>query len=158
MALRFLSPIHKATRQIGAYLETHCSDLGLTTTEGHMLSYLRSYSPAPVSELHRVFGVKRSTLTSMLDRLAAHRWVERRPSNRDRRVTLVSLTEEGSSKAEGVQAALDALEAEIVAKTKPQDLEGFYQVLSAVSAVTEVSVTGDRQSARSEPQDKEDVR
>jgi len=139
-------------------METHCSDLGLTTTEGNMMSYLRSYSPAPVSELHRVFGVKRSTLTSMLDRLAARRWVERRPSDRDRRVTLVSLTDEGSARAEGVQAALDALEAEIVAKTKPQDLEGFYQVLSAVSAVTEVSVTGDRESARSEPQDEEDVR
>ena len=157
MALRFLSPIHKATRQIGVYLETHSSDLGLTTTEGHMLSYLRSYSPAPVSELHRVFGVKRSTLTSMLDRLAARRWVERRPSNRDRRVTLVSLTEEGSTRAEGVQAALDALEAEIGAKTNPQDLEGFYRVLSAIAEATDVTVTDDRESAGSVTREEENA-
>ena len=131
MALRFLSPIHKANRQIALSLEEACADADLSATEGHMLSYLRSYTPSAVSELHRVFGVKRSSLTSMLDRLESRGWIARDVSSRDRRVVLVSLTDRGRSRAERVQTAVEELEALIGAELTSADLEGFYAVLSA---------------------------
>ena len=140
MALRFLSPIHKAYRQIAIYLEERSSDLDLNTTEGHTLSYLRSYSPAPVSELHRVLGIKRSTLTSVLDRLEARGWLGRQPSGRDRRVILVGLTDMGRVEADRVQETVERLEAEIGARIAPGDLEGFRAVVSAIAAVTEAVV------------------
>lgn len=106
-----------------------------------MLSYLRSYSPSPVSELHRVFGVKRSTLTSMLDRLASRGWVAREPSARDRRVILVSLTDAGRTRADRIQTGIEELEARIGAELTPADLEGFYAVMSAIDAATDVTVS-----------------
>jgi DNA-binding MarR family transcriptional regulator len=106
-----------------------------------MLSYLRSYSPSPVSELHRVFGIKRSTLTSMLDRLASRGWLARSPSTRDRRVILVSLTEGGRVRADRIQTAVDELEARIGADLNEEELAGFYAVMSAIGAATQVTVT-----------------
>jgi DNA-binding MarR family transcriptional regulator len=137
MALRFLSPIHRAYLQIAIYVEERCSDLDLNTSEGHTLSYLRSYSPAPVSELHRALGIKRSTLTSVLDRLESRGWLGRQPSRRDRRVILVGLTDAGRVEADRVQETVERLEADIGARLGPGDLEGFRTVISTIAAVTE---------------------
>ena len=139
MALRFLSPIHQAYRQIAEYVENRCSDLGLNTTELHAMSYLRSYSPAPVSELHRALGIKRSTLTGVLDRMQARGWVERRPSHRDRRVTLVVMTGAGRGQADRVQEAVERLEVEIGARLRSGDMEGFTAVVTAVGAAAETT-------------------
>lgn len=140
MALRYLSPIHKVYRQIAIHLEERCADLDLSATEGHTLSYLRSYSPASASELHRVLGVKRSTLTGLLDRLEARGWLSRRPSERDRRVTQVALTDVGRVEADRVQETVERLEADINARVEPADLAGFRAVVSAIAAATEVVV------------------
>jgi DNA-binding transcriptional ArsR family regulator len=85
MPLEFLSPLHKASRQITVYLEAHTRELGVSPGEGHFLSYLRSYSPAPVGELVRVFGIKQSTFTSLLDRLEKAGLIRREMNPGDRR-------------------------------------------------------------------------
>lgn len=144
MALRFLSPIHNATRQIELCLEGPCVALGLSTAEGHLLTYLRTYSPAPIHELHRVFGVKRSTLTSVFDRLVARGWIDRQPSRRDRRSVEISLTAEGRARADRVYEAIEKLEASIGASVDSDDLRGFNAVMSAVSAATAVTVAQNR--------------
>jgi DNA-binding MarR family transcriptional regulator len=158
MALRFLSPIHKAHRQIGLFLEGVCTDLGLNAMEGHLLSYLRSYSPAPIHELHRVFGIKRSTLTSVFDRFVSRGWIERRPSPRDRRSVEVSLTGEGRLRADRVHAAVEQLEASIGARVGPAELDGFYAVMSAISAVTDVTVVDRNDRATPGPEPPQEVR
>jgi len=155
MALRFLSPIHKAYRQISIFLEDRFSVLELSATEGHLLSYLRSYNPAPVSELHRVLGVKRSTLTSILDRLEARKWLAREHSRRDRRVILVGLTDAGRVEADRVRQTVEQLEAEIGARVGPDDWRGFGAVLSAIDAATEVVVARPTIGAEKSKQKKE---
>ena len=95
MALQFLSPLHKASRQLSVYLETHTRELGVSPSEGHVVTYLRSYAPAPVGELVRVFGMKRSTLTSMLDRLERDGLLRREVNPGDRRSFLVHVTDAG---------------------------------------------------------------
>ena len=93
MALKFLSPIHKSTRQIELYLEGRMAELGVSNPEGHLLSYLASYAPCPVGDLRRVFGYKGSTLTSMLDRLERRGLITRGAHPGDRRSFLVELSE-----------------------------------------------------------------
>ena len=72
---KFLSPIHKANRQVSLYFEEQMVDMELSPVEGHIVSYLKSYAPCPISELVRVFGLKQSTMTSMLDRLEQRRLI-----------------------------------------------------------------------------------
>src|SRR5688572_7892845 len=110
MPLQFLSPIHKAGRQIGLYLEGATVELGVSPAEGHLLSFLRTYAPCPVSELERVFGHKRSTLTSILDRLSDRGLLTRQVNADDRRSFTIELTPDGRKLAGKLQKVLEAFE------------------------------------------------
>ena len=138
MALDFLSPLHKASRQISVYLESHTRELGVSPAEGHVLTYLRSYAPTPIGDLVRVFGIKQSTFTSMLDRLQESGFVHRETNPADRRSFLVQLSAEGRALADRLNGCLAALEDEIRQHLKPKDMEGFRAVMSAVEEVTRV--------------------
>ena len=138
MALDFLSPLHKASRQLSVYLEDPARQPALSTAEGHLLSYLRSYAPAPIGELVRVFGIKQSTFTSMLDRLEQAGYVRREMNPGDRRSFLIHITDEGRDLAERGAHVLEALEDEIRARVTPRDVEGFHAVMRAVEEITQV--------------------
>lgn len=138
MALEFLSPLHKASRQISVYLEARTRELGVSPVEGHVLTYLRRYAPAPVGELVRVFGLKQSTLTSMLDRLERAGLVRREVNPEDRRSFLVHLTDAGRGLTGRLNRLLASLEREIREHVGAREVEGFHAVMAAVGKVTEV--------------------
>lgn len=140
MALRVLSPLHKASRQLSLHLEARTRALGVSPAEGHLLTYLRRYAPAPVGELARVFGTKQSTLTSILDRLERDRLLRRAPNPADRRSFLLRLTPKGRSLAGRLQRELVALEREIARRVTGREQAGFDAVMAAVDAVTGVRV------------------
>lgn len=138
MALQFLSPLHKASRQLSVYLESRTRELGLSPVEGHVLTYLRSYAPAPIAELVRVFGIKQSTFTSLLDRLEGAGLVRRELNPDDRRSFLIHLSDAGRELADRSNGLLEALEADIRAHVEPRDVEGFHAVMAAVERITRV--------------------
>src|SRR6185369_1703986 len=136
----FLSPMHKATRQIGLHFERRAKDSNLSPQEGHLLTYLRVYAPAPIGDLVRVFGVKASTMTSMLDRLESLGLTERKLNPDDRRSFMVSLTAHGKSTADEVQKFVEQTERDINKRVSKRDIEGFDAVMKAVAEVTGVTV------------------
>jgi DNA-binding MarR family transcriptional regulator len=140
MALEFLSPLHKASRQITMYLEDQTRELGVSPLEGHVLTYLRKYAPAPVGELVRVFGLKQSTFTSLLDRLERAGLVRREPNPADRRSFLVHLTERGRGLTARLNRLLEQLEDDIRARLRRAEAKGFQAVMAAVEDVTRVQV------------------
>jgi DNA-binding MarR family transcriptional regulator len=140
MALEFLSPLHKASRQITMYLEDQTRELGVSPLEGHVLTYLRKYAPAPVGELVRVFGVKQSTFTSLLDRLERDGLVRREPNPADRRSFLIHITERGRELTARLNRLLERLENDIRARLRRTEAKGFHAVMAAVEDVTRVQV------------------
>src|SRR5688500_5502630 len=110
MALQFLSPLHKASRQLSVYLEAPLGEPGLNPVEGHVLTYLHSYAPASIGELVRVFGIKQSTFTSLLDRLETAGLIRREMNPADRRSFLIHITQEGRTRAEQSNRVLLELE------------------------------------------------
>jgi DNA-binding MarR family transcriptional regulator len=138
--LRYLSPIHKAGRQLGVYFERKMAGTDLSPQEGHLLSYLRSYAPCAVGDLVTVFGLRGSTATSVLDRLEERELIVRQPNREDRRSFLVELTARGRRIAERVQQDVDALEAAIAKRVTRAQEEGFRAVIDAVAEVTEVTL------------------
>ncbi len=140
MPLQFLSPIHKASRQISIYLERATIELGVSPGEGHLLSYLRTYAPCPLSELERVFGHKRSTLTSMLDRLSDRALLTRHVNPDDRRSFTLELTPEGRKLAGKLQKLLEAFEKSVKERINDKQLAGFRVVMEAIADVTHVNV------------------
>jgi MarR family transcriptional regulator for hemolysin len=138
MALEFLSPLHKASRQISVYLETYTRELGVSPIEGHVLTYLRSYAPTSIGELVRVFGIKQSTFTSLLDRLEEAGFVRREINRDDRRSFLIHVSEAGRELAERLNRRLETLEDEIRQRVKLRDVQGFRAVMGAVEEITQV--------------------
>jgi DNA-binding MarR family transcriptional regulator len=140
MALEFLSPLHKASRQLTMYLESRTRHLGVSPLEGHVLTYLRKYAPVPVGELVRVFGLKQSTFTSLLDRLERAGLLRRQMNPRDRRSLLVHLTDRGRELTTRLNRLLEKLEDEIRGRVRRPDVNGFHAVMAAVDDLTRIRV------------------
>ncbi|UCG76043.1 MAG: MarR family transcriptional regulator [Gemmatimonadota bacterium] len=140
MTLRILSPIHKATRQIGLHLADKTTELGVSTDEAHLLSYLESYGPAPIYELQRVLGHRPSTLTGLLDRLEGRELVLRERNPEDGRSYLVSLTLSGSRLAHRVTRLVAQFEAAVLEGVDERALDGFRRVMEAIGGVTRIQV------------------
>ncbi len=127
MNLRLIFSIHRATHRIGLFIQRHDPDL--TQAEAHILCHLLESGDAAVSELHRAFAHRRSTLTSVLDRLVERRLVTRETSEKDRRSFIVRLTRAGKSKAAKIHRHLESLEAEVLRDAGPRSVDAFRQIV-----------------------------
>lgn len=121
-------------------------ELGVPARESHLLSYLRSYAPCRVGELGRVFGLKRSTLTSMLDRLERRGLLLRTLDGEDRRSLLVELTRRGKPLADRINTLVDRFERRALAAIPRRDLAGFEAVMRTVADITRVEVRPGRRA------------
>src|SRR4029077_6467620 len=115
MPLRFVPPIHRATHRIGLYLADLREDR-LSQGEAHILALLATSAPATIAELHRGLAHKRSTLTSILDRLAARGFVTRAAGADDRRTFVITPPTKGRRVATEVHRHLAALEQAVAAR------------------------------------------
>src|SRR5947209_4126795 len=115
MPLRFVHPVHRATHRIGLYLDA-LGEPGLTQGEAHILALLAQSSPASVADLHQGLAHKRSTLTSILDRLSDRGLVSRKSGEIDRRTFVISLTAKGRNLAQRVSRHLGKLENAVAAE------------------------------------------
>lgn len=139
---RFLSPLHRAGRQSAIYLEERLGDLEITGPECHLMSFVHVYGPCRIGELVRVFGYKKPTMTSMLDRLEARKLVRRTLSTEDRRSFEVTTTARGGRLADEARRRVERFDDEVVGSVSPRDLEGFRNVIRAVERITGVDVRG----------------
>lgn len=131
MALRLVPPIHRATHRIGLYL-AGLREHGLSQGEAHILALLSTSAPATIAELHRGLAHKRSTLTSILDRLAERGFITREVGAADRRTFVITPTAKGRDVARRVHAHLAGLEQAVARRVTSADLRGFTKVVSAV--------------------------
>ncbi len=128
--------LERATHAVGLWIERSLQDLRLNQAEAHVLGYLVHTQQCSINELHRSFGHKRSTLTSILDRLE-HRGLVRRSSHPlSRRLVMVQLTDDGRPLGERVGAALQLLDEVIIERSGGADVEAFLRVIRAIEEGT----------------------
>jgi DNA-binding MarR family transcriptional regulator len=131
MSLLLVPPIHRATHRIGLYLAGLRAS-GLSQGEAHILAHLAKSSPASISQLHRGLAHKRSTLTSILDRLVERRLVTREVGAADRRTFIVTLTAKGQVLARRVHGHLLELERAVGRRVSDKEKAQFLKVLAIV--------------------------
>jgi len=131
-ALRLILPVHRATHRVGLYLASR-QRAALSQGESHILALLAgSGRPMTVGQLHEGLAHKRSTLTSILDRLAARGFVTRAVGAADRRTFVVTPTAKGRRVAARVHRHLTDLERAAATRVSSDDIRGFMKVLAAV--------------------------
>jgi DNA-binding MarR family transcriptional regulator len=131
MPLHFVHPVHRATHRIGLYLSELRED-ELSQGEAHILALLAQSSPANIADLHRGLAHKRSTLTSILDRLVDRGLITRKVSASDRRSFVIATTAKGRKVAQRVSRHLSNLERAVGRRVSANDIEGFNKVISAL--------------------------
>jgi DNA-binding MarR family transcriptional regulator len=124
--------LERATHAVALWIERALGDLHLNQAEAHVLGYLIHVQPCTINDLHVSFGHRRSTLTSILDRLEQRGLVRRVPHPTSRRLLVVELTPDGRPVAERVGAALRVLEASVIARTGSADVAAFLRLTSAI--------------------------
>ena len=126
--LRLIPEIHRATHRIGMYLDS----LGITQGEGHILSHLAVSGEAAIAELHRALAHRRSTLTSILDRLADRQFIARESDPNDRRSFIVRLSKKGKIVAGEVHRKLAHIEESALKGIGAQQYQSAVKVLQAL--------------------------
>ena len=141
--LRVVSPIHKANRQMSLYLGGEMPTDEVSPGECHILGYLAAYGPCPITELVRVFGYRKSTMSSTLDRLVERGLATRELNAEDRRSFLVDTTKTGNRVAAAARAPVERFDREILRRVSRRDLEGFERVMQTITDITEIDVRRD---------------
>ncbi len=136
--LRLIPEVHRATHRIGIFLDS----LGITQGEGHILSHLAASGDSTIAELHRALAHRRSTLTSILDRLADRQYITRESDPEDRRSFIVRLSKKGKTVAAQVHRELARIEESALRGVSSRQFQSVVKVLQTLEK------TADRASPR----------
>jgi len=134
-SLRVVRRMHRAAREVVALVEEVAAAAGLTATELDVLGVLVDRAPSVVAGLLEESGYKPSTLTSILDRLAARGWVSRETHPDDRRSFVVALTPAGRRAARALEARLAPIEREVVRRIPRADVDTILGLPARLEAV-----------------------
>jgi DNA-binding MarR family transcriptional regulator len=104
----YIAALHRAVHALALYFED-ALDGAVTQAEAVVLFYLAREGECTINDVHRAFLHKRSTLTSVVDRLERKGLVRRRIGASDRRNFALELTAQGRKSASRVLQALLAL-------------------------------------------------
>src|SRR5689334_4752982 len=129
-----ITNVQHATHRIGRHLETALAAVGVDQAEAHVLSALKD-GPMTVAALVETVGVKRSTLTNILDRLERRGLVSREINPHDRRSFVVRPTRGGERAAKRVAAAFAAVDARLARATMANEREAFEAVLAKLEEI-----------------------
>lgn len=130
MTLKVVPAIHRATHHIEMFIEG--LDLEVTQAEAHILAHLFVSGDSVIGDVHRAFGHKRSTLTSIIDRLVKRGLATRERSPVDGRSYVLTLTDEGQALAKQVYRQLKRFEEQLLARFSESERQGLLELLEAI--------------------------
>lgn len=143
MPVILIPAIQRAAHAIAAFLDADPS-VGVTQAEAHVLAHLAAHGDSTVGQIHAEFGHKRSTLTSILNRLEERELITCSVNSADRRSLMIGLTPRGDTLAQTVLVRLERLENEILGAFAARDQKTALLVVAGVDAAVERAVEKSR--------------
>lgn len=125
--------LQRATHATLRVLASRLADENLSASEINVLANLADGQFRSVGELSAQAGVKPTTLTSILDRLAKRGYLARELDLGDRRSFMVHLTPEGATAAQRASAAMADIVNESAGSLTDADVAGFLKVARALA-------------------------
>jgi len=106
-----------------------CKDFDLTPVQYGALIAIRNHPGIDATRLSAVIAFDRSTLGSVIERLEAKSYVERKPSPEDKRVKLLYLTKTGGNLLRDVGPSVERAHARMLQPLKPADRKTLLTLL-----------------------------
>ena len=107
-----------------------CRDFDVTPVQYAALVAIQNHPGIDATRLSAVIAFDRSTLGSVIERLEAKAYVERKPANDDKRVKLLYLTRSGARLLRDVQPAVDRAQARMLEPLKAGDRKTLMALLA----------------------------
>ncbi len=85
---------YKANRFLSHEMKAH-NIKGLAPSHGEILGSLMARGPLPMSEIGRIIGKDKSTITALVNKLIKQGYVEKKTEPADSRISLIALTGRG---------------------------------------------------------------
>jgi DNA-binding MarR family transcriptional regulator len=124
--------LFELTVVLGSLMERGLAERGLTRPRATVLWHLQQVGPVLQRELSQLLGVTPRNVTALVDALEAAGLVSREPHPRDRRATLVTLTERGHATAASLDADREAFAALLFDGVRRAELESFLATFETV--------------------------
>ena len=106
-----------------------CKAFDLTPVQYAALIAIRTHPGIDATRLSAVIAFDRSTLGSVIERLEAKSYVERKPAPEDKRVKLLHLTKAGMNLLREIMPSVDRVQARILQPLKPADRKTLLMLL-----------------------------
>lgn len=131
-------------RQISRYTKHTLGQVDgqLTMTDFIFLKHLEGENGIPVTDLARHFGVSASYITNWADRLEKKGLIRRERQPTDRRVVLLSMTEEGRAVQKSVEHKRMQHVRELLADIDDAELQTLNRILRKILSKLEETVEG----------------
>ena len=107
-----------------------CRDFDLTPVQYAALIAIRTHPGIDATRLSAVIAFDRSTLGSVIERLEAKSYIERKPAPEDKRVKLLYLTRPGATLLRDIGPAVDRAQARMLQPLKPTDRKTLMTLLT----------------------------
>ena len=107
-----------------------CKAFDLTPVQYASLVAIRTHPGIDATRLSAVIAFDRSTLGSVIERLEAKKYVERKPAREDKRVKLLHLTRAGASLLRDIMPSVDRAQARMLQPLKPADRKTLLALLA----------------------------
>ena len=107
-----------------------CKAFDITPVQYAALVAIRSHPGIDATRLSAVIAFDRSTLGSVIERLEAKAYVERKPANDDKRVKLLYLTRGGAKLLQDIMPAVDRAQSRMLQPLKATDRKMLMALLS----------------------------
>jgi DNA-binding MarR family transcriptional regulator len=128
--LDLIPKLHRASHAI-ALLIANVPEVDLSQAEAQILASLHAHRSSTINDLHATFGHRRSTLTSVLDRLERRGLIKRSVNDGDRRVVQVALTTTGKRLALRAYTLLSDAESHVRKRFSAAEIDAFCKVSEA---------------------------
>jgi MarR family transcriptional regulator for hemolysin len=138
---RFSMAMHNTTRIWRQALDRRLKDLGVSQAGWLAIAHIAKSSDALSQiELANRLGVEGPTVVSLVDRLVRAELVERAPSETDRRIKHVVLTETGQAMYAKVKTVADAYRKEMLGGIDKARLQAATDLLEELQAKVEATL------------------
>jgi MarR family transcriptional regulator for hemolysin len=136
----FSHALHNTARAWRLAIDRRLKHLGLSQASWMAIAFTAK-EPGPLSQtqLAARVGVEDPTMVATVDRLVKAGYMQRTPSETDRRVKLLSLTPAGQDIYQTVRGQADVVRAELLGDVDPAALRSAIDLLEAIRSKLEAS-------------------
>lgn len=133
---RYVSINFSVNRKFDQLIRQEIGDV-LTTEQHFTLRHINNVEVCTSTELAIVFGVKKSAITPIINRLVEKGWVERTRDEKDRRVIYLTLTSSGKVIFSEMEKKIQSVIVSVISQFDHTEIQNFLETYAKLDRLIE---------------------